>query len=106
MPSRLEVDLPYPGDTMPFGELEMFVKQAISAGATPDTLVTAVPVDNHDEMVDSLRIEFDQVGPVRVERQDLAELLGLLAEIEQNDGDARAQLRAIQGLRQRLTGQG
>lgn len=88
---------------MPFGELEMFVKQALSAGATADTPVTAVPVENNDEMIDALRIEFGHTGPAQVEREDLDELLDLLSEIEKNDGDARVQLRAIRLLRQRLT---
>ncbi|MGK8490827.1 hypothetical protein [Nocardia asiatica] len=70
------------------------LRVALTAGATSDTPVTAVPVENNDEMLDSLRIEFGQSGPAQVERREVNELLGLLAEIEQNDGDARAQLRS------------
>ncbi len=102
-PSRLELELPYPGNTMPFGELEMFVEQALTAEATSDTPVTAAPVENNDEMLDSLRVESGRSGPAQVERRDLDEELGLLTEIEQNDGDARAQLGAIHDLRRRLT---
>lgn len=35
----------------------------------------------------------------------IRELLELLSEIERNDGDARAQLLAVQDIRRRLTGE-
>ncbi|MFI7192522.1 hypothetical protein ACIBQ0_22530 [Nocardia nova] len=105
MPSRLDLEIPYPGHSFSFGELEQFVKVALSHGATADTAVAAVPVHNTDDVIDCLRIEFDAPGAAQVEREDLAELLNLLSEIESNDGDARAQLRAVQDIRRRLTGE-
>ncbi|MEU7765673.1 hypothetical protein AB0B25_11190 [Nocardia sp. NPDC049190] len=105
MTSRLDLALPNPGETLSLGELRLFVKQAFTGGATADTPVTVVPVQNADEIAHVLRVEFGAPpGPGRVKREDLDELLSLLSEIERNHGDARTQLRAVHDIRQRLTG--
>lgn len=101
MTSRVELDLPPAGDSLPLSDLERFVEHARHAGAVAETPVIAVAADQDPDMTIALRVEFDSVT---TERADLGDLLHLLAEIERNDGDAHAQHRAIRELRQRLTG--
>lgn len=101
MTSRVELDLPPAGSSLPLSDLERFVEHARHAGARADTPVIAVAPDQDPDMTIALRVEFDSSI---AERADLDDLLGLLAEIERNDGDAHAQHRAIRELRRHLTG--
>ncbi|MGQ0773495.1 MAG: hypothetical protein ACT4NY_03605 [Pseudonocardiales bacterium] len=88
MTSRVELDLPPAGDSLPLSDLERFVEHAVAADQDPDITI-------------ALRVEFDSTITGRA---DLDDLLRLLTEIERNDGDTPAQHRAIRELRQRLTG--
>lgn len=101
MTSRVELDLPPAGDSLPLNDLERFVEHARHAGAVADTPVIAVAAEQDADMTIALRVEFDSAV---TERADLDDLLHLLTEIERNDGDTPAQHRAIRELRQRLTG--
>lgn len=107
MTSRVEIDLPDGHGTLPFGELASFVEHARQAGATRDTPVVAVPTEQDPSILIALRVEMDELAnqpaELRVERDDVKELLDLLAEIDDNDGDARSQLHVVRELRQRLT---
>ncbi|GLZ42848.1 hypothetical protein [Actinokineospora sp. NBRC 105648] len=94
MTSRIELDLPYPGDTLPLGDLERFVDHARRAGAGSATPLIVVGADQDDSMTIGLRIEFEST------RQDL---IRLLDEIDSNDGDPHAQRRATRELREHLT---
>jgi hypothetical protein len=52
------------------------------------------------------KVEATLVAPrpsVRLDVQDIAQLLAVFESIEANEGDARGELAAIQELRQRLT---
>lgn len=55
----------------------------------------------------ALRVEVDefanQPADLRIERDDVKDLLDLLTEIADNDGDARSQMHVVRELRQRLT---
>lgn len=99
--SRVELDLPPAGDSLPLNDLERFVEHARHAGAVADTPVIAVAADQDPDMTIALRVEFDSTITGRT---DLDDLLLLLTEIERNDGDTPAQHSAIRELRKRLTG--
>lgn len=110
MAIRMEYDFPAPGDAMPLGDLVTFLQHAEAAGATTDTPVVAATTDLDDAIVVALRVELD--GPtdgttaravVGLDRQDLVDAVALLEAVEDNDGDARAQLAELRDLRQRLT---
>ncbi|WP_158893375.1 hypothetical protein [Amycolatopsis anabasis] len=107
MTSRLEFDLPAAGEAVPFGALTAFVEHARHTGIADDAPVTEVSPDQDPEMLVALRIELDRLGErpadVRVPRADILELLDVIAEIDENDGDGRAHLATLRELRQRLT---
>ncbi|ODU05880.1 MAG: hypothetical protein ABS81_06330 [Pseudonocardia sp. SCN 72-86] len=109
MSIRMECDLPYAGESFPFGDLAAFVQQAQTAGADPDTPVVAVTAPQDDAIVVALQVELegfsltDRPSDVRLDRGDVAETLAVFEAIEENEGDARMQLAAIRELRQRLT---
>jgi hypothetical protein len=98
--SRVDLDLPPAGYSLPLSGLERFVEHARHAGAVADTAVIAVAADQDPDMTVALRVEFDSLTTEHAEGDDLLELL---AEIERSDGDINAQRRAILELRQRLT---
>lgn len=100
MTSRVELDLPPAGDSLPLRDLERFIEHARHAGAEANTPVIAVAAEQDPDMTVALRIEF---GSAPAEHAHLDELLSLVDEIERNDGDAAAQHGAIRELRQRLT---
>jgi hypothetical protein len=108
MTSRLEIDLPNGNDTLRFGELVSFVDHARNAGATPDTPVMAVGADQDPDMLVALRVEFDdlaarQPADPQITREDVKELITILATIEDNEGDARSHLGTVRELRDHLT---
>lgn len=103
----MEFDLPAGDQTVPFGELHAYVEHVYVAGAGPDTPVLAVGAEQDPSLLVALRVDFDQFtqwpADVRIDRADFIELMELLAEIDDNDGDARAHQSTVRGLRQRLT---
>ncbi len=107
MTSRLEFDLPAGDQSVPFGQLHAFVEHVYVAGAGPDTPVLAVGAEQDPSLLIALRVDFDQLAQrpadVRLDRADFIELMELLAEIDDNDGDARAHQSTVLALRQRLT---
>lgn len=109
MTSRVEIDLPDEHSTLPFGELASFVEHARNAGATSDTPITPVAAEQDPSILIALRVELDeptsQPADLRIKRADIKELIDLLTDIEDNDGDARSQLQLhlVRDLRQRLT---
>ena len=88
MSIRVEWDVPYAGESVPFGGLASFVALAGVHGADPDTPVLANGTPGW----------FDYRW-----RRRIAEAVAVLEAIEDNEGDARMQLAAIRGIRQRLT---
>ncbi|MGK8491823.1 hypothetical protein [Nocardia asiatica] len=54
---RLDLEMPPLGDSLPLGELEKFVQHAYSLGATADSAVQVVAVENTDDILDCLRVE-------------------------------------------------
>lgn len=100
MTSRLDLDLPPAGHSLPVDDLERFVEHACHAGAGTDTVAIAVTSDHDPDMTIALRAAFDRLAAGRTEPDDLLELF---AEIEHSDGDANVRRRAIRSLRQRLT---
>lgn len=108
MTSRVEIDLPDGHGSFGFGELAGFVEHARNAGATEETPVIAVPAEQDPSILIALRVEMNELAnrpaaKLRVDRDDVKDLLDLLTEIDDNDGDARSQLHAVRELRQRLT---
>jgi hypothetical protein len=109
MSIRIEWDVPYAGESVPFGDLTSFVARAGALGAGADTAVLATTAPQDDSIVVAFRVELDEVTPtdrppvVCLERGEVAELVAVLEAIEDNDGDARMQLEAVRELRQRLT---
>ena len=109
MSIRIEWDVPYAGESVPFGDLASFVARAGVLGAGADTPVLATTTPQDDSIVVAFRVELDEVTPtdrppvVCLERTDVAEAVAVLEAIEDNEGDARMQLAAVRELRQRLT---
>ena len=105
----MEWDVPYAGESVPFGDLTSFVARAGTLGAEADTPVLATTADQDDSMIVAFRVELDEVAPtdrppaVCLDRNEVAEAVAVLEAIEDNEGDARIQLAAIRDLRQRLT---
>ncbi|WP_330256903.1 hypothetical protein OG874_21475 [Nocardia sp. NBC_00565] len=64
--SRLDLEMPSLGESLPLGALEQFVKNAYGLGATATTPVTAVAVENTDDILDCLRVQVDYVAPEHV----------------------------------------
>lgn len=109
MAIRVECDVPAGDESFPFGDLFAFVEHARAAGAKPDTPILAVTAPQDDSIVVALRVELDlppapaHRSEVRLDGDDVAQLLAVFESIEANEGDARAELSAIQELRHRLT---
>lgn len=107
MTSRVEIDLPEGDAALPFSKLAGFVEHARMAGATADTPVVAVGAPQEPSILISLRVEMDGLAvrgaDLRIDRDDVKELLDVLAEIDENEGDARAQLHTLRELRQKFT---
>jgi hypothetical protein len=109
MSIRIEWDVPYPGESVPFGDLASFVARAGALGAEADTDVLAVAADRDESIIVAFRVELDEVTPtdrppvVCLERSEVAEAVAVLEAIEDNEGDARMQLASVRELRQRLT---
>jgi hypothetical protein len=105
----IEWDVPYAGESVPFGDLASFVARAGALGAGADTPVLATPATQDDSTVVAFSVELDEVTPtdwppvVCLERSEVAEAVAVLEVIEDNEGDARMQLAAVRELRQRLT---
>lgn len=99
MTSRVEIDLPEGHSTLAFGELAGFVDQARNAGVSPDTSVIAVPAEQDPSILIALRVEMEELvnhpADLRINREDVKELLDLLIEIDGNDGDARSQMHVV-----------
>jgi hypothetical protein len=85
MSIRIEWDVPYAGESVPFGDLASFVARAGALGGGADTPVLATTAPRDDSII------------------TVAEAVAVLEAIEDNEGDARMQLVAIRELRQRLT---
>ena len=109
MSIRMEWDVPYAGETVPFGDLASFVARAGALGAGPNTPVLAAPALQDESVIVGFRLELDEASPmdrpavVCLERSDVVDALAVLEAIEDNEGDARMQLDAVRELRQRLT---
>jgi hypothetical protein len=110
MPIRIQCDVPFGGESIPFGDLAAFVQQAEAAGADAGTPVLAVTVPQDDAIIDCFQIEIDDPVArnvsglfVHLERTEVADAIDVLEAIEDNEGDARMQLAAVRALRQRLT---
>jgi hypothetical protein len=103
MTLHLELEVPYPGETLRFGYLASFVRVAESSGVDDDHLVTGVAVDNTDDILKSLRVDLDATTLAASPRQVaiprvLAErLLRLLHKIGSGDGDVRALQSIVTG---------
>lgn len=105
---RLELDLPYGTESIPFGELDAFVQQARRGGADADTPVEGVVPDQDDSMLIGLRVELPATqlpdrAALPVDRDLIARLLSVLRAIPANDGDARPHLTDIDELTDELT---
>jgi hypothetical protein len=106
---RIEWDPPYPGESVPFGDLASFVERAYALGAQADTPVLAATAPKDDLIIAAFRVELDAASAtdrppiVCLERSDVADAIAMLEAIEDNEGDARMQLAAVRQLRQRLT---
>jgi hypothetical protein len=109
MSIRMEWDVPYAGESVPFGDLASFVARAGALGAEADTPILATTAPQDDSIIVAFRVELDEASLmdrppiVCLERSDVVEALGVLEAIEDNEGDARVQLAAVRELRQRLT---
>ena len=109
MSIRIEWDVPFAGESVPFGELASFVERAASSGADSDTPVAAVAVEQDDSIIASFRVEVDGTPStsrstfVCLDRSDVVEAIAVFEAIEDNEGDARMQLGAVRELRQKLT---
>jgi len=109
MSIRIEWDVPFAGDSVPFGDLASFVARAGALGAGADTPVVAATAPQDDSTLVAFRVELDEVTStdrppvVCLERSDVAEAVAVLEAVEDNEGDARMQLAAIREFRQRLT---
>ena len=109
MSIRIEWDVPYAGESSPFGDLASFVARAGALGAEADTPVLAAPAMQDESIIVAFRVELeessatDRRSVVCLERSDVVAALGVLEAIEDNEGDARMQLAAVRELRQRLT---
>ena len=109
MSIRIEWDVPYAGESVPFEDLAGFVKQAHVAGASTDTPVLAVTDPQDDSILVAFRVELDEAtvsdpaAIVCLDRSEVGDAISVLEAIEDNEGDARSQLGAVRELRQRLT---
>src|SRR5215212_1970942 len=101
MSIRIEWDVPNASESVPFGDLASFVARAGALGAGADTPVLATAALQDDSAIVAFRVELDEVTPtdrppvVCLERGEVAELVGVLEAIEDNEGDARVQLDAV-----------
>jgi hypothetical protein len=109
MSIRVEWDVPYAGESVPFGDLASFVARAGALGAEPNTPVLAATAPQDDSSIIAFRVELDEASPIDrqpvvcLDRSDVVEAIAVLEAIEDNEGDARLQLAAVRELRQRLT---
>ncbi|ALG06244.1 hypothetical protein AOZ06_04250 [Kibdelosporangium phytohabitans] len=88
------------GESTPFFEVASFVDRARDAGATEETPVRAVPLEQDDSIIDHLVIELDSSArpaapTVGVSVTVLRQLRDLLGEIHASDGDVRTLSSAI-----------
>jgi hypothetical protein len=56
----MEWDVPYAGETVPFGDLASFVARAGALGAGPDTPVLAAASQQDESVIVALRLELDE----------------------------------------------
>ena len=109
MSIRMEWDVPYAGETVPFGDLASFVARAGALGAEANTPVLAATALQDDSVIVAFRVELDEASHIDrqpvvcLDRSDVVEAVAVLEAIEDNEGDARMQLDAVRELRQRLT---
>jgi hypothetical protein len=109
MSIRVEWDVPYGGESAPFGDLVAFVERSQALGADPDTPVLAVTAPQDDGIGVAFRVDLEvdasaaRPSVVSVPRSEVVEAIGVLEAIEDNEGDARMQLAAVRELRQLLT---
>ena len=109
MSIRIEWDPPYPGESVPLGDLASFVERAHALGAEADTPVLAATAPHDDLTITAFRVELDAASPtdrpaiVCLDRSDVTEAITMLEAIEDNEGDARMQVAAVRELRQLLT---
>jgi hypothetical protein len=105
----VEWDVPYAGESVPFGDLASFVARAGALGAEPNTPVLAATALQDDSVIVAFRVELDEASPIDrqpvvcLDRSDVVEAVAVLEAIEDNEGDARTQLAAVRELRQRMT---
>jgi hypothetical protein len=95
---RVEWDVPYAGELVPFGDLASFVARAGALGAEADSPVLAVTAPQDDSIIGALRVKLDVGSPtdrpsvVCLDRSAVAEIVSVLEAIEDNEGDARCNL--------------
>ena len=64
MSIRMEWDVPYAGETVPFGDLASFVARAGALGAEANTPVLAATALQDDSVIVAFRVELDEASHI------------------------------------------